>query len=85
MYKLLIVIHLVIMPADHCLPGSVLLTLLSGFNRRPISLLALSPLRHWKDHTNHTHSLVVFLKHGRRLMGTGGPVPPKLEGGDGSW
>src|SRR6218665_3044166 len=44
-----------------CLPGSaftLLLTLLSsGFN--PISLLALSPLRHRNHHPNHTHSPVM--------------------------
>ena len=46
---------------ERLLPGSVLLTLLSsGFN--PISLLALSPLRHRKHHPNHTHSPVVFRK-----------------------
>ena len=44
-----------------CLPGLVLLTLLSsGFN--PASLLAPSPLRHRKHHPHHTHSHVVFRK-----------------------
>ena len=44
-----------------CLPGSVLPTLLSsGF--RPISLPALSPLKHQKPHRNHALSPVVFRK-----------------------
>jgi len=46
---------------NDCLPGSVLLALLSsGFS--PISLLALSPLRHRKHHPSHTHSPVMFRK-----------------------
>jgi len=54
-----------------CLPGSVLLTLLSfGFN--PIYLLAPSPLRHQKHHPNHTHSPVVLCK----VQFLGPPVYP---------
>ena len=44
-----------------CLPGSVLLTLLSsGFN--PIFLLVLFQLKHQKPHPNHALSPVVFRK-----------------------